>query len=187
MPKDDAETLMHPCAKSRANQSPCAYAIGKFPPVPRHRLDRHASREYLVIGLTERIAHDAEDILAAHPLRAYDAVQLASAVNARGRFAATGFGPLLFVSADQRLLTAPVSIGQALTPGAYPITMRNVAAAPQADLHGVPYALTFGDSLLLTGAYWHNRFGAASSGAAIQVTPPLAQWLYPRAAKIIIS
>jgi len=44
VPKDDAETLMHACAKSRANQPPGAYAIGEFPPVPRHRLDRHTSR-----------------------------------------------------------------------------------------------------------------------------------------------
>jgi hypothetical protein len=88
---------------------------------------------------------------------------------------------------DQHLLSAPVSTGQELTPGTYSVTMRNVATVPQPDFRGVPYALTFGENLHLTGAYWHNRFGAAFPGAAIQVTPPLAQWLYPRAAEIIIS
>jgi hypothetical protein len=103
---------------------------------------------------------------------------------------------------DQHLLTAPVSTGQALTSGDYPFTGRFMTQ-PQRDsnpcfslesrcttpdaVHGIPYALTFGKQLYLTGAYWHNRFGAASPGAAIQVTPPLAQWLYPRAAEIIIS
>jgi hypothetical protein len=87
---------------------------------------------------------------------------------------------------DQPLLSAPVAIGGELLPGSYPVTLRNMTAAPQDAFHGVPYALGFGDQQL-TGAYWHNRFGAPSPGAALQVTPPLAGWLLPRAAEIIIS
>jgi hypothetical protein len=92
---------------------------------------------------------------------------------------------------DQHLLAAPVSTGQDLVRGTYPITLRNMTAAPQDTFHGVPYVLTFGNQQL-SGAYWHNRFGAPSPGAAdpgtvVQVTPPLAGWLLPRAAEIIIS
>lgn len=87
---------------------------------------------------------------------------------------------------DLLVLTAPAAVGQALARGTYPVTTRSVAAAPQQGLHGVPYAFGFGDNML-TGAYWHNRFGAPSPGATLQITPPLAQWLYPRAAEIIIS
>jgi hypothetical protein len=88
---------------------------------------------------------------------------------------------------NQQLLTAPISAGSELRSDTYPVTMRSATAVPQDNLHGIPYALGFGGNFHLIGAYWHNRFGAASPGAAVQVTPPLAQWLYPRAAEIIIS
>lgn len=85
------------------------------------------------------------------------------------------------------LLTAPISTGRELPPGAYPLTEQQAVSARQDDYRGVPWTLRFGDDLRLTGAYWHNHFGTAAPGAAVQVTPPLAQWLYSRAAEIIIS
>jgi hypothetical protein len=86
------------------------------------------------------------------------------------------------------LLTAPVSAGGSLLPGAYSVTERHASTA-QGEYRGVPWALAFSGHAHLTGAYWHNRFGsaAAAPAAAVQVTPALAQWLFPRAAEIIIS
>jgi hypothetical protein len=87
---------------------------------------------------------------------------------------------------DRTLLTSPISTGRDLLPGVYPIIGRQMTL-PQPDYHGAPYALAFGDDLHLAGAYWHNRFGRPTPGAALQVMPALARWLYPRAAEVIIS
>jgi predicted nucleic acid-binding protein len=69
-------------------------------------VDHHASREYTVIGMSPAIIEYAENILEKHPLRAYDSIQLASALEANTQLLATGLQPLVFVSADNRLLTA---------------------------------------------------------------------------------
>lgn len=84
-------------------------------------VDRHARREYLVIALQTPVLQRAEDLLEAHPLRAYDAVQLASALESNSRLVAAGLPPLVFVSADNRLLT--VASAEGLTtddPNAHP-------------------------------------------------------------------
>jgi uncharacterized protein len=74
-------------------------------------IDRHARREYVVIGLTPQVVRRAEDLLTVHPLRTYDAVQLASALESNTRLVATGLSPLIFVSADIRLLVAAAAEG----------------------------------------------------------------------------
>ena len=67
-------------------------------------IDRHARREYVVIGLTPQVVRRAEDLLAVHPLRTYDAVQLASALESNTRLVTAGLSPVIFVSADARIL-----------------------------------------------------------------------------------
>jgi predicted nucleic acid-binding protein len=74
-------------------------------------IDRHARREYVVIGLTPQVVRRAEDLLAVHPLRTYDAVQLASALESNTRLVTAGLSPVIFVSADARLLVAAVAEG----------------------------------------------------------------------------
>ena len=69
-------------------------------------LHRHVKREYMVIELATPIIEGAEDLLDKHPLRAYDAIQLASALAANARLIEAILAPLVFVSADVRLLTA---------------------------------------------------------------------------------
>lgn len=76
-------------------------------------VDRHASREYLVVGLSRHIVERAENILEVHPLRAYDAIQYASALESHTRLVAAGLAPLIFVSADTRLLTVAMAEGLA--------------------------------------------------------------------------
>jgi predicted nucleic acid-binding protein len=74
-------------------------------------VDRHMSREYRVIGLTGEIVQRAEDLLELHPLRAYDSIQLASALIANSRLVTAGLIPLTFIFADTRLLTAATAEG----------------------------------------------------------------------------
>jgi hypothetical protein len=84
-------------------------------------VDRHASREYRVVGLTGQIIQRAEDLLELYPLRAYDSIQLASALESNARLVAAGLPAITFVSADMRLLT--VAIAEGLTtddPNAHP-------------------------------------------------------------------
>jgi hypothetical protein len=88
---------------------------------------------------------------------------------------------------DRVLLTAPISTGHDLPSGVFPVTERHPTAALPTDQVGVPWSLTFSDCVPFSGAYWHNRFGMPAPGAALQVTPPLAKWLYPRVLEVIIS
>ena len=74
-------------------------------------LHRHVKREYTVVELTAPIIQDAEDLLDKHPLRAYDAIQLASALTANTRLTEAALAPLVFDSADVRLLTAATAEG----------------------------------------------------------------------------
>ncbi|MBI5667269.1 MAG: type II toxin-antitoxin system VapC family toxin [Chloroflexi bacterium] len=73
--------------------------------------DRHVRREYDVVGLTRRVVQRAQDLLDVHSLRAYDAVQLASALESNARLLAANLSPLVFVSADVRLLHAASTEG----------------------------------------------------------------------------
>jgi hypothetical protein len=74
-------------------------------------IDRHASREYIVVGLTGQIIQDAEDLLERYPLRAYDSIQLASALETSARLVAAGLPRVTFISSDIRLLTAASAEG----------------------------------------------------------------------------
>ena len=44
--------------------------------------------------------------------------------------------------------------------------------------HGLPWQMRFSDNQLITGAYWHNRFGQPVLGPAVQLPPVMARWLY---------
>jgi hypothetical protein len=74
-------------------------------------LNRHAKREYMVVELSAAVVERAQDLLENHPLRAYDAIQLASAMLSNTRLVAGELAPLIFVSADARLLEAATSEG----------------------------------------------------------------------------
>ncbi|MBI5668247.1 MAG: type II toxin-antitoxin system VapC family toxin [Chloroflexi bacterium] len=74
-------------------------------------MDRHSSREYRVVGLTAQVMQRAEDLLEIHQLRAYDSVQLASALESNARLITAGLPAMIFVSADTHLLTAAVAEG----------------------------------------------------------------------------
>ncbi len=81
----------------------------------------HSAIEYDFVELDVDIVTLARDLLDRHPLRAYDAVQLASALVANRALQAANLDPLLFLSADNRLNTAATAEGLAVdNPNAHP-------------------------------------------------------------------
>jgi len=71
----------------------------------------HSATEYQFIELDLRIILRARDLLDRFPLRAYDSVQLASALAANQALVERKLPPLVFVSADDRLLTVAAAEG----------------------------------------------------------------------------
>jgi len=80
-------------------------------PLIRAAIDRHFAGNYLVVQQTPLIISRAKDLLQAYPLRAYDAIQLSSALEAALRVQSGGNNDFVFVSADQRLLNIAVAEG----------------------------------------------------------------------------
>lgn len=74
---------------------------------------RHARRGYNIVPVDRAIMNMAADRCLAHPLRAYDAVQLACALRARDDATAIGVTPPIFVCADNTLLAAAAAEGLA--------------------------------------------------------------------------
>ncbi|MGH9937462.1 MAG: type II toxin-antitoxin system VapC family toxin [Blastocatellia bacterium] len=69
------------------------------------------SSQYDLIGLTATLVSETRDLFERHPLRAYDAVQLASALHARRLLLAAGATTPIFLSADDRLLVVAQAEG----------------------------------------------------------------------------
>lgn len=72
-----------------------------------------AETEYELIELTPAIVEQAKQLLERYPLRAYDAVQLATALQVNLSLQPLAVAPLIFLSADNRLLTAAQAEGLA--------------------------------------------------------------------------
>jgi hypothetical protein len=69
--------------------------------------------EYQLVELTEVVVERARLLLEHHALRAYDAIQLASALTSNDTLQAAGLPPLTFIAADNNLLTAAQAEGLA--------------------------------------------------------------------------
>jgi predicted nucleic acid-binding protein len=67
--------------------------------------------QYNLVSFTQQVIGQAQDLLEKHPLRAYDAVQLASAMTTNTLLVTNDVAPLVFVSADRRLAQAAVAEG----------------------------------------------------------------------------
>jgi predicted nucleic acid-binding protein len=72
---------------------------------------RHLTQRYRVIELTPALFADAMSAACKHRLRAYDAVQLAVAIDVHRRQQDAGLGMVTLISADQALNTAAVAEG----------------------------------------------------------------------------
>lgn len=82
---------------------------------------------------------------------------------------------------DQLILSAPISHAPSLQPASADLTTRQLSIFSSAtpSVRGIPYALNFTNGTTLSGAYWHNSFGASADTAqAIQVPVYIARWLY---------
>ena len=75
---------------------------------------RHLTGRYFVLELTPALLASAMRLSRAHALRAYDAVQLATALELDRDNRADGFGPVTLVSADRELNAAATAEGMAV-------------------------------------------------------------------------
>jgi hypothetical protein len=75
------------------------------------RVMHHFARRYQVLRLTQTVVTQACVALERHPLRAYDAVQLACALTVRHLMQQRSLVPPLFVAADDVLLAAAATEG----------------------------------------------------------------------------
>jgi len=81
----------------------------------------HSATEYEFVELDLGVVALARDLLERHPLHAYDAVQLASALVANQALQAARLTPLVFLSADNRLNAAATAEGLIVdNPNAHP-------------------------------------------------------------------
>ncbi len=84
-------------------------------------LAEQARTEYEMVEMDEPVVALACQLLDKHPLRAYDAVQLASALAANLALVSAGLAALVFVSADDRLNRVATTEGLVTAdPNAYP-------------------------------------------------------------------
>lgn len=75
------------------------------------RVTVHVTRRYRLISVADSVVTEACRCLQDHPLRAYDALHLASAVVLRDRLRQLGLAEPHFVAADDTLLTAATAEG----------------------------------------------------------------------------
>ena len=76
-----------------------------------HRFRQHLAGRYTVIEITPALFNDAMRLANTHALRAYDAVQLAAALEINQKEQDAGFAPVTLISADQALNDAATAEG----------------------------------------------------------------------------
>jgi uncharacterized protein len=70
------------------------------------QLDRHMAFRFVIQPVTDRVLDEAVALLRQHPLRAFDALQLAGFLVLVSMSSADPADPPIFVAADERLLAA---------------------------------------------------------------------------------
>ncbi len=82
----------------------------------------HCETEYQLVATNRGIIDRAVILVQSQPLRGYDAVQLATALNSREVLAAAGITDFIFISADKNLVSAAGAEGLSVdNPGNNPI------------------------------------------------------------------
>jgi len=85
------------------------------------RFRSHLAQRYRILEITPTLLAAAMQLANAHSLRAYDAVQLAAALELDARWQAAGMGGITLVSADRDLNTAATAEGLMVEdPNAHP-------------------------------------------------------------------
>jgi predicted nucleic acid-binding protein len=86
-----------------------------------HRFRQHLAGRYTIIEITPALADAAMRLANAHSLRAYDAVQLAAALDINQKEQDAGFAPVTLISADRALNDAALAEGLAVdNPNSHP-------------------------------------------------------------------
>ncbi len=70
-----------------------------------------SSNEYNLLSLTDSIIAESQRLLEIHPLRAGDAIQLATAIYARNMLQNSGLPTPIFLASDKKLLDAAIAEG----------------------------------------------------------------------------
>jgi predicted nucleic acid-binding protein len=78
------------------------------------RVQRHFARRYRLVAITPARVTQANALVQAHPLRAYDALHLACALAVRSTLQQYGLPAPLFIAADDALLAAARAEGFAV-------------------------------------------------------------------------
>ncbi|MBA3947007.1 MAG: type II toxin-antitoxin system VapC family toxin [Herpetosiphonaceae bacterium] len=87
----------------------------------RADFDALCGSEYRFVSTALPVLERARDLLEQHPLRAYDAVQLATGLIANDTLLGAGLPALTFLSADTRLLNVAITEGLVTdNPNVYP-------------------------------------------------------------------
>jgi uncharacterized protein len=90
------------CAVARRRKGTPPLATARASSILR-RFRQHLAARYIVVELTPDLVDEAMRLGYAHSLRAYDAVQLAAALEVNRSHHADGFAPVTLISADQPL------------------------------------------------------------------------------------
>ena len=80
----------------------------------RSRFIRDCEERFSLLGLDDEIVKLGVELVERHPLRGYDAIHLATAIELNGALRQEGFPPLTFVSADRALCEAAEQEGLAV-------------------------------------------------------------------------
>jgi predicted nucleic acid-binding protein len=75
--------------------------------------EAHCAARYRLVSVDHHVVDQAVELIGRHRLRAYDAIQLATAVVVNQSLVQSGLPPLIFVSADDELLLAAGAEGLA--------------------------------------------------------------------------
>jgi predicted nucleic acid-binding protein len=78
------------------------------------RFRHHVAGRYLMVEITPALLAEAARLANLHVLRAYDAVQLASALEMNRRWHSAGLGSITLVSSDKDLNAAAIAEGLAV-------------------------------------------------------------------------
>lgn len=74
-------------------------------------LEQHFQKQYAVVDVNDKLTREAVRLITTHPLRAYDSVQLASALLVNQRLLSQKLSPITFLCSDTRLLQIATSEG----------------------------------------------------------------------------
>lgn len=97
------------CALARRQREGALQAEAITQAIAAFRYD--LDMQYQVVELLPDLAEAAGQLARDHPLRAYDAVQLAAALRVQADLTRVQAAPLTFVCADERLLTIACAAG----------------------------------------------------------------------------